>query len=132
MGQLPPPFAEDLSQWADSSRIPPITTRYFITGLNKRILLEHNEDYCSPATPAAGSDCMHNNAEAADIDVTAAYYLDQIHYATNGTAWMIGPDQQAWIVLRNNTCGGLANPLGCRIRMARQRTGIIIHRQIHR
>ena len=75
---------------------------------------------------------MQSNADAADIDVTAAYYLDQIHSATNGTAWMIGPDQQAWITLRNTTCGGLANPLGCRISMARQRTHIIIHRRIRR
>ena len=130
MGQLPPAFQEDFAQWAEMSRVPPITTRYFITGLNKRILLEHDENYCAADNPAAvaaaSADCMQSNADAADLDVTAAYYLDQIHYATNGTAWMIGPDQQAWITLRNNTCGGLADPLGCRIRMARQRTIIIL------
>lgn len=132
MGQLPPAFAEDLAQWSAGAGVPQITTRYFITGLDKRILLQHDEDYCAAYGPGAAAvtsaDCMESNAEAAEIDVTAAYYLDQIHYATNGTAWMIGPDQQAWIVLRNSTCGGLADPFACRIRMARQRTVVILHR----
>ena len=51
MSQLPPAFAEDLSQWAAESNIPAVTTRYFITGSNQKILLEHDEDDCR-ATPA--------------------------------------------------------------------------------
>ena len=71
-----------------------------ITGENRRILLEHDADYCSPAygrVGPGGSGCEQIKADAADLDVTAAYYLEQVHYATNGTAWMIGPDQQAWL-----------------------------------
>jgi hypothetical protein len=34
------------------------------------------------------------NADAADMDVTAAYYLEQTHHATNATAWMIEGDDQ--------------------------------------
>ncbi len=38
------------------------------------------------------------NADAADIDLKAAYYLDQTNYATKGTAWMIAsPEQISWI-----------------------------------
>jgi hypothetical protein len=29
------------------------------------------------------------NADAADIDLNAAYYVEQTHHATNATAWMI-------------------------------------------
>src|ERR1700678_624725 len=49
MSQLPPAFAEDLNQWSVEFRVPPVTTRYFITGSNRKILLEHDEDYCAPA-----------------------------------------------------------------------------------
>jgi len=66
-------------------------------------------------------------ADAADLDATAAYYLDQIHYATNGTAWMIGQDQVEWIQMRNSTCGAGPDPLACRIRISRERTNVIIH-----
>jgi hypothetical protein len=131
MSQLPPAFDEDLVLWAGQSSVAPVTTRYFIGGLNKRILLEHDEDYCAPvagyAAPPADV-CERMTADAADMDATAAYYLDQIHYATNGTAWTIGQDQLAWIQTRNNTCGGLADPLGCRIRVSRERVRVFIPR----
>jgi hypothetical protein len=48
MNQLPPDFAQDLSQWSEELRVPPVTTRYFITGSNKKIVLQHDEDYCQP------------------------------------------------------------------------------------
>jgi hypothetical protein len=131
MGQLPPAFEGDLMQWAAQYRVPPITTRYFISGLNKRILLEHDEDYCAaaPGDPPPPRDvCEAMLADAADVDVTAAYYLDQIHYATNGTAWMIGADQVAWIQMRDDTCRVGPDPLGCRIRISRARTDVIMHR----
>jgi uncharacterized protein YecT (DUF1311 family) len=133
MSQLPPAFAEDLSQWSAESNVAPVTTRYTITGNNKKILLEHSEDYCAPAgltgAPAAG-DCEQMNADAADIDMNAAYYLEQTHHATNGTAWMItGNDQVAWIQVREDACRIGPDPLRCRIRMTRERTHAIINQQ---
>jgi uncharacterized protein YecT (DUF1311 family) len=69
------------------------------------------------------------NADAADDDMIAASYLDQTHHATNATAWMINdPDQVAWLRVRDNTCGGVADPLGCRIRVTRERTRVILRR----
>jgi len=132
LSQLPPAFVYDMNRWSGESRIPPITTRYFISGLNKKILLEHDEDYCAPvdrATRPPESVCEPMNAEAADIDLTAAYYLNQTHHATNGTAWMItGQDQVAWLQIRDNTCRVGPDPLRCRILMTRGRTRIIIRR----
>lgn len=133
MSQLPPAFAEDLSQWSVESNVAPVTTRYTITGNNKKILLEHDENYCAPPDPTrapAEGDCDQMNADAADIDMYAAYYLEQTHHATNGTAWMItGDDQVAWIRVRDNTCNIGPNPLNCRIRMTRQRTRAILSQQ---
>lgn len=133
MSQLPPAFAEDLSQWSAESNVAPVTSRYTITGNNKKILLEHNEDYCAPADPtraAAEGDCEQMNADAADIDLNAAYYLEQTHHATNGTAWMIaGDDQVAWIRVRDDTCRVGPDPLRCHIRMTRERTHALISQQ---
>ena len=68
-------------------------------------------------------------ADAADIDLTAASYLEQVNYATNATAWMItGDDQVAWLQVRENTCRVGPDPLRCRIRMTRERTHLIIKR----
>jgi hypothetical protein len=130
--QLPPQFAEDLTRWSEESRVPPVTTRYFLTGSNKKILLEHDEEFCAPtnATNApADSSCVTMDADAADLDMDAANYLEQTHHATNATAWMInGPDQVAWLQVRDNTFGRGPNPVGCRIRMAHERTSVIIKR----
>jgi uncharacterized protein YecT (DUF1311 family) len=130
MSQLPPAFAEDLRQWSAESSVPLVTARYFIGGVNKKILLEHDEDYCAPAKgKAAASDCEGMNADAADIDLTAAYYLEQTNHATNATAWMIdSPDQVAWIQVRDNTCRAAPDQLGCHIRVTRERTRVIINR----
>ena len=129
--QLPPAFDADLAQWTMRSGVPTIGTRYFLTGTNKRILLEHDEDFCSlgdGTSAPSDSGCEQLNADAADTDETAAYYLEQVHYATNATAWMIGPDQVAWVQVRDRSCGGVADPLGCRIRITREHTHILIHR----
>jgi uncharacterized protein YecT (DUF1311 family) len=132
LSQLPPAFAEELSRWSAESSVPPLTTRYFIGGLDEKILLEHDEDYCAPTkgTPARSADqCEQMNADAADIDLNAAYYLEQTNHATNATAWMIvGPDQVAWIQVRDNTCRVGPDRLGCRIRITRERTHVIITR----
>ncbi len=130
LSQLPPAFVEDMTRWTNEVSIAPITTRYFLNGSDKRILLEHDEDFCSlgdGTVAPPGSGCDQMNADAADIDETAAYYLEQIHYATNGTAWSIGPDQVAWIGVRDRSCYGVADPLGCRIRVTHQHTGFILH-----
>ena len=131
LSQLPPAFVEDLNRWTHEAAIAPVTTRYFLNGADKRVLLEHDEDFCSlgdGTVAPPGSGCEQMNADAADVDETAAYYLEQIHYATNGTAWTLGADQVAWIGVRDRTCGGVADPLGCRIRVTRQHTGLILHR----
>jgi uncharacterized protein YecT (DUF1311 family) len=133
ISQLPPAFQNDLIQWSTQSGVAPVTTRYFLTGNDKRILLEHNEDYCAPgpdpnAVPPAPDVCTEMNADAAEVDMNAAYYLEQVNYATNATAWMIqGDDQAAWIAIRDRTCVG-PNPLPCRIRMTRERTRVIVTR----
>ena len=44
LSRLPVEFIYDLNQWSGESRIPPVTTRYFIGGFHKKILLEHAED----------------------------------------------------------------------------------------
>ena len=131
MTDLPDAFADDLSTWAKGSFIPPLTTRYFITGSNMRVLLEHDEDYCSGSNLNAvpqGEACEQMDADAADLDEVAAYYLDQVHYRMNATAWMIGPDQVAWIGVRDRTCGGVVDPLGCRIRVTREHTHVLTGR----
>jgi hypothetical protein len=126
MARLPPEFFRDYSQWCADERIAPITTRYFIGGLNTRLLLEHDEDFCSSTFRGLGADCLQMTADAADLDMNTAYYLDQVNYATNATAYMIvGNDQRAFLQFRTNRCGGVANPLGCRILVTRQQIHVI-------
>jgi uncharacterized protein YecT (DUF1311 family) len=131
LSQLPPAFVEDLAQWSAESRVPPVTTRYFITASNRKILLEHDEDYCASirGTAASTDDCEQMNADAADIDLNAAYYLDQTNHATNATAWMItGEEQIAWLQVRDDTCRLRPDWLRCRIRLTHERTYMIINR----
>jgi hypothetical protein len=128
MSELPPAFAEDLVAWSHADRVPELTTRYFITGSNQKILLEHDEDYCMPTSGPGYNDCDQLNADASDKDMDAASYLEQTHHVTNATAWMINdPDQMVWIGMRDRTCGGVLDPLGCHVRMTRERTHIILH-----
>jgi hypothetical protein len=131
MSDLPAAFAEDLTAWAGGSQVPALTTTYFLTGSNVRVLLEHDEDFCSGAglnMVPEGVACEQMEADAADLDEVAAYYLDQVHYRTNATAWMIGPDQQEWLVARQRTCGGVVDPLGCRIRVTREHVRVLTGR----
>ena len=126
--ELPLAFAQDVAAWEEADRVPPLTTRYFITGSNKKILLEHDEDFCSPASGAGYNDCDQMNADAADMDMNAASYLEQTHHVTNATAWMItDPDQVAWLQVRDTRCGGVLDPLGCRVILTRERTRVILH-----
>lgn len=131
LSQLPPAFADDLSEWSADSRVPPVTTRYFIGGTNRKILLEHDEDYCASirGNNAPTDECEQMNADAADLDLNAAYYLDQTNHATNGTAWMIvGPEQTSWIQFRDDTCRVRPDRLPCRIRLTREHIHVIINR----
>jgi uncharacterized protein YecT (DUF1311 family) len=126
LSQLPPAFVEDFVQWMTSARVGPVVTRYFITGNNKKILLEHDEDFCVSANgtvaPRNGI-CEQLNAQAGDLDVTAADYLEQVHHATDATAGMImSSSQVAWLGVRDRTCGGVLDPLACRINISHQRT----------
>jgi hypothetical protein len=128
MGQLPPEFFKDYSQWCADERIPPITYRYFIGAINQRVLLAHDENFCFATFSRLGNDCLQMTADAADTDMTTAYYLDQVNYATNATAWMItGADQTSFIAYRTNACGSVADPLGCRIRLTRTQITRIGH-----
>ncbi len=127
MSELPPAFAQDLAQWTLDARVPPVETRYFIGGVNKRLLLEHDEEYClapDGSTAPADSGCQQMDADAADLDLNAANYLEQVHHATNATAWMVNsPEQITWLRVRDNTCGVT---LSCRIRITRERTRTIV------
>ncbi len=126
MGQLPEPFVEDLEQWAANSRIPEITARYFIPENGKKYVLEHDEDYCwSPSgEPAPDRDeCQQMMADAADNDMNAAYFMQETGNVANATAWMLGPDQIAWLQVRDRTCGPRA--FSCRVRITRERTAVL-------
>ena len=131
LSQLPPAFVEDFVQWSSRARVGPVVTRYVITGNNRKILLEHDEDFCVSAdgtvAPRNGV-CEELNAEAADLDVTAADYLDQVHHATNATAWMLSPAQVAWLGVRDRTCGSVLDPLSCRITITHQRIRVLTGR----
>lgn len=132
MNQLPPAFAEDLGQWAYDERIPDITTRYFITGNKKKIVLQHDEDYCAPTDGSIAPEqavCQQMNADAADIDVDAADFVDQTGHATNATAWTANrPDFVVWVGQRDATCRADRDPLACRVRLTREHARLIIHR----
>jgi uncharacterized protein YecT (DUF1311 family) len=126
MGQLPPDFLEDFSQWALIARLRNISPVYFIPANGKKYALIHDEDYCAhpPGTPAPNeNDCEEMNAEAADADLAAAYFMEETHHAADATAFMLNPDQVAWLGLRERTCG---NGLICRITFTRQRTRVLL------
>jgi uncharacterized protein YecT (DUF1311 family) len=128
MSQLPPEFAQDLSQWEMVAAMPPVTVRYFISGNGKKYALLHDEDYCyhpanAPAPPL--DECEQLSAEAADKDLDATYFMQQTDNRSDATGFMLNPDQTAWLQVRDTTCIG-PNGLGCRIRMTRERTRVLL------
>lgn len=126
MSQLPLEFARDMSQWEMVSGMPPVTVRYFIPDNGKKYALLHDEEYCNhPANVAAPpqDQCQQLDAEAADKDMDAAYFMQQTGNRSDATAYMLGPDQVAWIGVRAQTCGGV---LACQIRLTRRRTRVLI------
>ncbi len=131
MGQLPPAFAEDLAQWELIAKVPAVSPRYFNPDNGRKYVLLHDEDYCvHPAdAPAPPQDhCQEMNAEAADADLNAAYFMQETHNAANATAWMLDPDQTAWISFRDQNCGIGPDRLPCRIRITRERTRVILRK----
>jgi hypothetical protein len=129
MSQLPMAFAEDVGRWTAVARVPEISVRYFIPDNGRKYVLVHDEDYCwhpdnTPAPPQ--NVCGQMNASAADADMSAAYFMKETLNAANATAWMLEPEQIAWIGVRDRTCG--FGPVGfpCRIRIARQRTRVLL------
>jgi hypothetical protein len=126
--ELPAAFVQDFAAWERAERLPALTTHYFITGSNSKILLEHDEDFCTPIAGIQYRHCDEMYGAAVDKDMEAASYLEQTHHVTNATARMIDdPGQVAWIGVRERTCGGVIDPLGCHVRMTRERTRIILH-----
>ncbi len=126
MGQLPEPFVEDLQQWEDGARIPQISPRYFIPENGKKYVLAHDEDYCwrPPGSfPADREACQEMNANAADDDMDAAYFMQKTGNNANATAWMLGPDQIEWLGMRDRSCGA---GLACRIRITHERTRVLM------
>ena len=131
MGQLPPAFAHDVALWSISAHAQFISTRYFIGSARKKILVEHDEDYCAPKTGLAvppGGACATMNEQAADIDLNTAYYLDQTGHATNSTARMLASGSlNDFMALRTNRCGGVADPIGCRVHMTHEHIHSVVH-----
>jgi uncharacterized protein YecT (DUF1311 family) len=129
MSQLPVAFQQDLAQWVMVAGVRQISPRYFIPENGKKYVLVHDEDYCAfenGSTPPPQDQCQEMNAEAADADVNAAYFMEETHNAANATAWMLGPDQVAWIGVRDQSCGFGPVGLPCRIRITRQRTRVLL------
>jgi uncharacterized protein YecT (DUF1311 family) len=126
--ELPLALLQDEGQWASIVEVPLISPRYFIPENGRKFALIHDEDFCGgpqAEAPAPDAACLKMNADAADADMNAAYFMAQTRNAANATAWMLDPEQVAWIGLRDRSCGGLNN-LGCRIQFTRQRTRIIL------
>lgn len=67
------------------------------------------------------------NADAADVDLETAYYLQQVNYKTDAVGWMIGSrEQEDWIEGRDNACRAGPDPLVCHIRMTREQTHVVL------
>jgi len=103
MSQLPMAFAQDLSRWVAIAGIPPVTTRYFINGSGEKLVLKHDEDYCKQSQGiryASPEECRQMKAEAADLDLRAASFLGQTHYASNATMRMTAVQSSDGLVIR--------------------------------
>jgi hypothetical protein len=131
MSDLPEAFAADVNAWLDPAHASPIATRYFINASGLKYVLEHDEDFCSPMggpPPPTYDVCQKMNADAADVDMTAANFMKATGHAANSTAYMLQPEQVAFIAVRDNSCRTGPDPLGCRITMTRDHTRTITGR----
>ncbi len=103
MSQLPMAFVQDLSRWVATAGIPPVTTRYFINGSGEKLVLTHDEDYCKQSQGigyASPGECRQMKAEAADLDLQAASFLGQTHYASNATIRMVAGSSAGGLLVR--------------------------------
>ena len=125
MSQLPEDFVIDLDNWERGTGIPAISPQYFIPANGKKYVLMHDEDYCfHDQDEPAPEGCEQANADAADDDMNAAYFMQETHNAANATAWMLEPDQIEWLAVRDRTCG--VNGFACRVAITRRRTAVLI------
>lgn len=128
ISQLPPEFLVDLNQWALIAKVHATSPRYFIPANKKKYALIHDGDFCAHAAgvPAPPEDeCEEMNAEAADADLEAAYFMQQTGHLSDATAFLLEPDYTAWIAFRERTCGA---GLVCRIVYTRRRTRELLGR----
>jgi hypothetical protein len=128
MGQLPFEFLVDLNQWALLAKVNPTSPRYFIPANRKKYALIHDGDYCAhaagvPAPPA--NECEELNAEAADADLEAAWFMKATGHLSDATAFLLEPEYGAWLALRQRTCGVR---LACRIVYTRRQTQQVLGR----
>jgi uncharacterized protein YecT (DUF1311 family) len=131
MNDLPLAFFADLNEWYDGAGASPVATRYFVNASGSKYVLEHDEDFCSPpdgSTPPAEAVCEQMNADAADADMTAAAFMKATGHASDATAYMLDPQQIAWIQMRDASCRTAVDPIPCRTRMTRDRTRAITGR----
>jgi uncharacterized protein YecT (DUF1311 family) len=130
MSQFPRAFYEDLTRWSAETGVPTVVTRYFINSQGEKVLLQHDEDFCAPMEhrpPTPDEVCEQLNAEAADKDMDAAYFLASTGYASNASAQnTIQSEQSVWIHLRDETCHAGPDELPCRLRMTRERTHVLL------
>ncbi len=125
MGQLPDGFLDDFWAWANNAQVHFVSPRYFIPSDDRKYVLIHDEDYCAHGdNDPRPDDCEEMNADAADVDMEAAYFMEETGHASDATAYMLNPDQIEWLAVRERECG--PNGLECRIRVTRRRTAAII------
>lgn len=133
MSQLPLAFAEDLSQWVSTAGARWVSPRYFIPENGKKYVLLHDEDFCDhPAdAPAPQSDtCQQLNVEAAEADMDAADFMALNHNAADAVAWgLAGAQLASWVEFRNQTCKAGADRMGCRVRMTREHTRMLLQQR---
>ncbi len=128
MSQLPPEFLVDLNQWALIAKVHATSPRYFIPANKKKYALIHDGDYCAhtagaPAPPE--DECQEMNAEAADADLEAAWFMKETGHLSDATAFLLEPDFGSWMALRQRTCGA---GLACRIVFTRRQTQQVLGR----
>ena len=125
MGQLPDGFIDDFWAWANTAQVHYVSPRYFIPSDDRKYVLIHDEDYCAhDENHPRPEGCEEMNADAADADMEAAYFMEETGHAPDATAYMLNPDQIEWLAVRERECG--PNGLECRIRVTRRRTAAII------
>jgi hypothetical protein len=128
LSQLPSEFLTDLGQWALIAKVHETSPRYFIPANKKKYALIHDGDYCAHAegVPAPPQDeCEEMNAEAADADLEAAWFMKATGNLSDATAYLLQPDFGAWVAWRQRTCGA---GLSCRVVYTRRKTRELLGR----